>query len=116
MKICPVCSARCFDDMEVCYGCLHTFADGQSRECGGEDDGAFGEFEPEPASDRVIQQVAEKSHEREPSDSDAAASYDRKHCFTAQIDIDRTVEGIIDVSIRVPSEALRLLAESNAVD
>lgn len=26
MKVCPVCKARCFDDMEVCYGCLHRFA------------------------------------------------------------------------------------------
>lgn len=26
MKECPVCSARCFDDMEVCYGCLFDFS------------------------------------------------------------------------------------------
>ncbi|MDO4442826.1 MAG: hypothetical protein Q4B69_03035 [Slackia sp.] len=26
MKICPVCGARCFDDMAVCYGCLHDFS------------------------------------------------------------------------------------------
>lgn len=25
MKTCPVCKARCFDDMEICYGCLHRF-------------------------------------------------------------------------------------------
>lgn len=25
MKVCPVCGSRCFDDMEVCYGCLHDF-------------------------------------------------------------------------------------------
>ncbi len=25
MKTCPVCKARCFDDMPVCYGCLHDF-------------------------------------------------------------------------------------------
>lgn len=25
MKQCPVCKARCFDDMEICYGCLHRF-------------------------------------------------------------------------------------------
>ena len=25
MKICPVCHGRCFDDMELCYGCLHRF-------------------------------------------------------------------------------------------
>lgn len=25
MKECPVCSAVTFDDMDVCYGCLHRF-------------------------------------------------------------------------------------------
>lgn len=25
MRTCPVCGARCFDDMEVCYGCMHRF-------------------------------------------------------------------------------------------
>ena len=25
MKTCTVCNATCFDDMEVCYGCLHRF-------------------------------------------------------------------------------------------
>lgn len=25
MKICPVCSARSFDDAELCFGCLHPF-------------------------------------------------------------------------------------------
>ena len=25
MKVCPICKARCFDDMEVCYGCMHRF-------------------------------------------------------------------------------------------
>lgn len=25
MKVCPVCKSRCFDDMDVCYGCLHDF-------------------------------------------------------------------------------------------
>lgn len=30
MKTCPVCKARCFDDMEVCYGCLHRFRENDS--------------------------------------------------------------------------------------
>ena len=25
MKVCPVCKARVFDDMEQCFGCLHRF-------------------------------------------------------------------------------------------
>lgn len=27
MKTCPCCHAKCFADMEVCYGCLHVFDD-----------------------------------------------------------------------------------------
>lgn len=26
-KTCPICGAVCFDDMEVCFGCLHDFTD-----------------------------------------------------------------------------------------
>lgn len=25
MKVCPICKARCFDDMERCFGCMHLF-------------------------------------------------------------------------------------------
>lgn len=25
MKVCPVCNSRCFDDMDICYGCMHNF-------------------------------------------------------------------------------------------
>lgn len=32
MKVCPVCKSRCFDDMDVCYGCLHKFNDEQVEE------------------------------------------------------------------------------------
>ena len=27
MKVCPTCQSRCFDDMAVCYGCLHRFTE-----------------------------------------------------------------------------------------
>lgn len=30
MKVCPVCKSRCFDDMDVCYGCLHKFSHDQN--------------------------------------------------------------------------------------
>lgn len=36
MKTCPVCHARCFDDMEVCFGCLHDFS---KQSVHGQDDG-----------------------------------------------------------------------------
>lgn len=25
MKTCPICKAKVFEDMDVCYGCLHSF-------------------------------------------------------------------------------------------
>lgn len=27
MKSCPVCKATTFDDMEICFGCLHRFGE-----------------------------------------------------------------------------------------
>lgn len=32
MKQCPVCAAMTFDDMEVCYGCLHRFGEEGAKE------------------------------------------------------------------------------------
>lgn len=37
MKICPVCHSRCFDDMDMCYGCLYRFSGEVPPLCG--DDG-----------------------------------------------------------------------------
>lgn len=27
MKTCPICNATSFDDMEICFGCMHRFGD-----------------------------------------------------------------------------------------
>ncbi len=32
MKECPVCKARCFTDMPVCYNCLHSFGSSEPRD------------------------------------------------------------------------------------
>ncbi len=46
MKVCPVCKARVFDDMDTCYGCLYRFD--SSRAGGAGKSGADeGDFEPE---------------------------------------------------------------------
>lgn len=29
---CPVCGSMCFDDMEICFGCMHRFEDALSTE------------------------------------------------------------------------------------
>ena len=34
MKTCPVCQALCFDDMAVCFGCMHRFEDGEGGQPG----------------------------------------------------------------------------------
>ena len=31
MKECPICQASCFDDMDVCFGCLHCFEAGHTQ-------------------------------------------------------------------------------------
>lgn len=31
IKECPICHARCFADMEVCYGCLHSFTEEENQ-------------------------------------------------------------------------------------
>ena len=41
MKVCPVCKARVFDDMDTCYGCLHRFDSSDAEKAHG------GGFEPE---------------------------------------------------------------------
>lgn len=51
MKVCPVCRARVFDDMDVCYGCLYRFGtdDGDARARPVGEVWSSSEFEPEPA-------------------------------------------------------------------
>ena len=35
MKTCPVCAAIAFDDQKTCYGCLHSFEEGEASTHGG---------------------------------------------------------------------------------
>ena len=37
MKTCPICKARCFDDMEICYGCMHRFSEDAASQMRAED-------------------------------------------------------------------------------
>lgn len=41
MKTCPICAARCFDDMEVCYGCMHRFDEAGSPQRQDVESGSF---------------------------------------------------------------------------
>lgn len=57
MKTCPICKATLFDDMEVCYGCMHRFDD-----CDGEA-GVLSSFagEEEVGSEEV-EEVGDVAH------------------------------------------------------
>lgn len=61
MKTCPVCGARCFDDMDVCYGCMHRFGPGGAA--------------PAPQAATVFGQAANPvAHQSAPSDSSASSA------------------------------------------
>ena len=50
MKTCPICQSQCFDDMEVCFGCMHRFA-----------------ADAQPLQDEVTSDDALASEEKKPS-------------------------------------------------
>lgn len=80
MKTCPICKARCFDDMEICYGCMHHFAeepampvadDAQQRDAPESPDAAIG-FESAPAQETPsAHSAAEAPHRHAPARKDA---------------------------------------------
>ena len=49
MKECPVCSAVTFDDMDICYGCLHRFG-GADAIAASATAGGKGAFAVQPAA------------------------------------------------------------------
>ena len=49
MKECPVCSAVTFDDMDICYGCLHRFG-GADAIAASATAGGKGAFAVQPAN------------------------------------------------------------------
>lgn len=62
MKRCPVCNARCFDDMKMCFGCLFRFED---------EDGTM-----EDAMEDVLEDVPETVPEDDSKDARETASKD----------------------------------------
>lgn len=64
MKVCPVCGSRCFDDMDVCYGCLHDFLrEGSSPACQAVESDCEAEVEEAVLSASVVLDCAESSSE-----------------------------------------------------
>ena len=67
MKVCPVCKARVFDDMDTCYGCLHRFDSSDVEKAHG------GGFEPEESPGysgkaRNLAEAEEKKKGARPAD------------------------------------------------
>lgn len=76
IKECPICHARCFADMEVCYGCLHSFTEEENQASLAETTRLF--LSPETnttrlsLSDESNSGLAEKVAQSEPSMSEVA--------------------------------------------
>lgn len=126
MKTCPVCRARCFDDMEVCYGCLHRFnergticeddpandiaepalpPEGASRPRGGRCEGPSEPVrmrEPE----RACRPAGEDENENEDEDGrEDGESFER---VTATVRPSRGLHGSMVVRIEIPAWMFRL--------
>lgn len=65
IKECPICHARCFADMEVCYGCLHSFTEEENQ-------ASLAETTRLSLSDESNSGLAEKVAQSEPSMSEVA--------------------------------------------
>ena len=72
MKECPICHGTCFDDMEVCYGCMHRFAEELEMHT----------YETEPeepkASDSAPAESAFEEHETTPQAQDTLKEEEEK--------------------------------------
>lgn len=62
MKTCPVCRSLCFDDMPICYGCMHSFSRDGSHDVGStEADPAGGNPANHPADSKGPGKVGDSS-------------------------------------------------------
>lgn len=67
MKSCPVCEATTFDDMEICYGCLHRFGeDGSASALLGHDRPSRKPALPDASEPPVQPSVSEKPPDAAP--------------------------------------------------
>lgn len=122
MKTCPVCHARCFDDMETCYGCLHRFNEGPAA-CGpmgsasGATVGLFGGEEAAASSRLDASGCASNSMPSRTVDavmSDIASrdvvSGDDAERVTATVQPSKGLHGTMVVKIEIPASMVRMSA------
>ena len=114
MKTCPICKSRCFDDMAVCYGCLHRFDEetAGSRVCAS---GVSGACEPIDLPADEVRAVS-----RGDGESFCAQAGDRLPVegggagkVTATVRPSRGQHGALVVRIEIPASILK---ESRRVD
>ena len=99
MKTCPVCRARCFDDMEVCYGCLHRFG---IDDCGGSD--VFSHVE-----DEIVEPKERIAGPRQADDVESSGR------ITATVHPSRGMHGAMVVKIEIPASLLRSADADRAI-
>ncbi|WP_297153391.1 hypothetical protein [uncultured Ellagibacter sp.] len=61
MKVCPVCKARVFDDMDTCYGCLHRFESSAAQDAG---ESGFDPEEPPDYQEAACKPLAAKGESK----------------------------------------------------
>ena len=104
MKICPVCHARCFDDMTTCFGCLHRFGDG--------DYAPIDELDvAEPnVPDSIGAGGADREADREPVNIEKAVEGDDGEQVVATVRPSRGMHGALVVRIEIPTSLIRTSA------
>lgn len=66
-KICPICGATCFADMEVCFGCLHHFEGDESLQTHPNRSNALERPELHPAESEITASKKTDEHEASPA-------------------------------------------------
>lgn len=121
MKTCPVCHARCFDDMDMCYGCLHRFSGEDSLQC---DDNGLDSIADEIAEPAFLPKAVEAESSQMPAspltgvcdrqilNDTAAKGLDERSCMVAPESFPDN-ETLV-MTIEVPTSWIRMLASRSA--
>ena len=115
MKVCPVCKARVFDDMDTCYGCLYRFDSPDAEEAHG------GVFEPEEPSDssgraRDSAEAEEKKKGARPVDVRQEGKADTKPAARDLVLHIAVPEGAAGVRVAVDFAGCAPAGQTRAVD
>lgn len=91
MKTCPICKARCFDDMEICYGCMHRFEEApEDRGAPLEDVVGYDEVPFRPDARHAAEDESPASSKRTRARKGAAPAYDEAGGYPYEPDLPGT--------------------------